>query len=257
MSGRGDATDVGSRGRRLAGVLAAGGDTQSAALVNELSDELDRVRRQITRVGLDLHDDGLQDLTALRNDLQLFRGQVEQALEGSANRQTIVGRVDDFLARVVSVTLVLRELAVESHGAPTLRQPLSSTLEAIVAAYTGSCSVQLSIDPEVESAALTEAERVSIVRLVQSALGNVLQHSGATAASVGVHVVAGAIEVEVVDDGVGFDVEDTLAHPAAADRLGLVGMRERADLLGGTFRVTSRPGGPTRVFARLPVPSRD
>jgi two-component system, NarL family, sensor histidine kinase UhpB len=257
VNGGRDNGDVGSRARDLAGELAAGGDARSAALVSELADELERVRRQITRVGLDLHDDALQDLTALRNDLQLFRGQVDLALADSDNRQRIVGRVDDFLARVVGVTLVLRELAVESRSAPKLAQPLSAALEAIVGAYTGSCSVEANIDPQLDSASLSEAERVTIVRLVQSALGNVLQHSGAATASVGARVSSDAIEIEIVDDGVGFDVEDALAHGARHDRLGLAGMRERADLLGGTFRVSSRVGGPTRVVARLPVAPRD
>ena len=77
------------------------------------------------------------------------------------------------------------------------------------------------------------------------------EHSGAR--NVGVSLVhrRGYVDLEIVDDGCGFDVERTLVHAARNGRLGLVGMSERVRLLGGSFDVQSEPGGPTTISATL------
>ena len=242
-------------GRDLARELEAGADPRASELVADLCDEIERVRRQVTRLGLDLHDEALQDVTALRNDLRLFRTQVATVVE-EESRQRVVGRVDDFVARVLSLDAALRELAVATY-ASSLRQPLSATLASIAQAQPGHCNVDTALDPSLDSCSLTDVERITIVRVVQSALANVVQHSGANTASISVRCLPGAVECEVVDDGHGFDVDAALAAAGREQRLGLVGMRERVALLGGTFAASSRIGGPTSIRFRLPyLPAR-
>jgi signal transduction histidine kinase len=68
-----------------------------------------------------------------------------------------------------------------------------------------------------------------------------------------IRTAAGSVEIEVLDDGQGFDVDEARGSAAERRRLGLLSMRERVRLLGGTFDVTSRDGGPTCVFAQLPA----
>jgi signal transduction histidine kinase len=99
---------------------------------------------------------------------------------------------------------------------------------------------------------LSSSQRICVVRVVHEALVNVGEHSAATSARVSLSNERGATVVRVVDDGKGFQVEGTLVRAAKRGRLGLVGMSERARLLGGTLDVRSAVGGPTEIRLVLP-----
>jgi signal transduction histidine kinase len=99
---------------------------------------------------------------------------------------------------------------------------------------------------------VTASQRIAIVRVIQESLSNVRVHSGATTVRVVITPSAAGVSIEVTDDGRGFDVERTLVRSARQGRLGLLGMAERIRLLGGTFDVRSKPGGPTAIYAHLP-----
>jgi len=92
---------------------------------------------------------------------------------------------------------------------------------------------------------------LSAFRIVQEALTNVLKHSGGTTASVRLAYRADALEIEVADDGIGAP-EGIAGH---GERHGLIGMRERAALFGGSLDAGPRPGGGFAVRVRLPVPA--
>ena len=86
---------------------------------------------------------------------------------------------------------------------------------------------------------------LSAYRIVQEALTNAIKHAGASTAEVHVRRTADEVELEVVDDGAG---------PAGNGRgQGLIGMRERASLLGGEVEAGPKPGGGFRVRAKLPL----
>jgi signal transduction histidine kinase len=244
-----------SRGRLAATELRSGPYRRVAELLDELCDDLERVSRQFVRLGFDLHDEALQDLAALRNDLGLFQNQVSMAFESPDMRSKVVGRVDDFLARVVDLDRVLRGVMTNTETSPVLRHAVSVTLESVVDAYPGPCKVESLLDPEIDRCGLTDSQRIALVRIVQSALANVAQHSGAAWARVAVNCGPQSVVVEILDDGAGFDVEESLRRAVEEQRFGLVGMAERVRLLGGVFSITSEPGGPTRVFFELPHPT--
>ena len=91
-------------------------------------------------------------------------------------------------------------------------------------------------------------------RIVQEALTNVARHAHAATARVGVHRVAGAVVIEVVDDGIGVPhANGHLNGDPETDGNGVRGMRERASALGGTLDVSPGDGGGWRVRAWLPV----
>jgi signal transduction histidine kinase len=87
----------------------------------------------------------------------------------------------------------------------------------------------------------------AVYRLVQEGLNNVSKHSMASSAELSVKGTAGEIVIEVADDGVGFEPS------RISEGFGLVGMRERAALLGGTLEVDSAKGTGTRLRAALPL----
>jgi signal transduction histidine kinase len=88
-------------------------------------------------------------------------------------------------------------------------------------------------------------------RIIQEAVNNVTRHASAHAARVGLRYDEDALRIRVADDGIGFDAP--LGTGAGGAQLGLVGMRERANLLGGGLVISSTPGRGTAIEARLPA----
>ena len=95
---------------------------------------------------------------------------------------------------------------------------------------------------------LPEGAAITLYRVVQEALQNVVRHSGATEASVTFGRQAGQVWVRIADGGQGFE------PGVARGGIGLDGMRERLRLVGGTLRIDSMPGAGTRIEARVPAP---
>lgn len=102
---------------------------------------------------------------------------------------------------------------------------------------------------------LDSARRTVLYRVVQEAVTNVSRHARASAVDVTISRLAGAVRLEVSDNGKAFDVGRTLAAKTNT-RLGLVGLRERVEMVGGTVTLVSAPGRGTRVCAELPLRRR-
>jgi signal transduction histidine kinase len=245
--------DPAEHARRLALELRSEPGLETVAQALEaLSLQLDAARRRLVRFGFDLHDGVLQDVAALGTDLHLFHDQLEVSLSGHEHASRLAGRVEDVIARLVVIDKSLRELATSAESSSLLRGPLTSTLEAAALSYEGSLSIRLNLDRELDDVALTDSQRIALIRIVQGALANVVQHSGATTATVSARCLAEGVEAEIRDDGTGFDLQPTLRQAADNGRIGLVAMRERARMLGGEFGIETKPGGPTRVRVLLP-----
>jgi signal transduction histidine kinase len=146
----------------------------------------------------------------------------------------------------------LREIAHSLETKSVLSRPLGEILHREVdnfAERTGlSARLEIRGDPD----SLSSAQRITVFRAIQEALANVREHSGASSVEVRVRARRSAIEVQIADDGMGFEVERALAKAAQRGRLGLVGIAERVRMLGGTFEVESTPGGSTNLKFTLP-----
>ena len=99
--------------------------------------------------------------------------------------------------------------------------------------------------------ALSSAKRTALYRVAQEALANVASHAEAGRVDVTIQRLAHAFRMSIKDDGKSFDVEQVL-HERRIKRLGLLGMRERMEMLGGTFTVDSAPGCGTTLHAQIP-----
>jgi signal transduction histidine kinase len=93
---------------------------------------------------------------------------------------------------------------------------------------------------------------ITLYRVAQEALTNVVKHASATGVSVILEKRDAHVQLIVEDDGVGFDPEAVLARQQKGT-LGLIGMRERVAVAGGTLNIESRMGGGTSIFVRLTV----
>ena len=193
------------------------------------------------RVARDLHDSVGQLLAGLALAVKA----VELAGDlppGPADRLLDVQRIADTLGREVhGLAVRLRPTSLDDIG-----------LEAALAQLVGEWAARTGVRADVHVAGLGPGRlpdeiATAVYRIVQEALTNVARHARATVASVVVRRAAGAVTALIEDNGVGFE-------PAAATgRLGLLGMRERAALVGGDMEVESGPGAGTTVFVRIPV----
>ena len=243
--------------------FAAGAIETTELLASERSraaaEEQARARRELlgqviaaqeaerARVSRDLHDDVGQALTSVLLGLRL----VEDSLAGpdvdasDARRQVAELRdlVADGLRRARQLAFDLRPTVLDDVGLAAALQRLTDN----VASRSG-------LNVQLDTAALAPDERLPpeietvIYRVVQEALTNVVRHASATTASVALAARDGTIRAFIEDDGNGFDPQQT---PTRA-HLGLAGMLERADLVGGTVSVTSTPGAGTTVVLEVP-----
>jgi signal transduction histidine kinase len=207
--------------------------------------------RRFVRLGLDLHDGPMQDLAALAQDVRLYRKQLAPFVEGLAEQPILLGRLDDLDARLLVMDSALRELARSLQAPTALSAPLLDLLRGDIERFQERTEIRVELAASGDFEGLTSSQKIALVRVVNEALNNVHEHSGADAATVSVVGETSTLVVEVADEGEGFDVEARLVAAARSGRLGLVGMSERVRLLGGRFDLQSKPGGPTRVRATI------
>jgi signal transduction histidine kinase len=199
--------------------------------------------RRLSRLGFDLHDGALQHIAALAADIRHLRPQLAA---------TMVTELDGVQKRVSELDRVLRELAHSLEPASLLRRPLERVIEAEVAGLKERSGIDVRSRVIGDFGAMTHSQKIALIRVVQEALTNIREHSNASCVDVLVTGGRSRVEVHIEDDGDGFEVTRTLQAAAQRGRLGLVGSSERVRLLGGTFDIRSRPGGPTTLSVTLP-----
>jgi signal transduction histidine kinase len=199
--------------------------------------------RRLSRLGFDLHDGALQDIAALGTDLARLRPQLGGV--GAAQLEAIE-------SRIAELDRVLRELAHSLEPASLLRRPIESVIDAEAATLTERTGIEVRAQVSGDFGATTQSQRIALIRIVQEAFTNIREHSNATSVDLVLTGSRSCVDLRVTDDGDGFEVTRTLQSAAQRGRLGLVGSSERIRLLGGTFDIRSKPGGPTTVAVTLP-----
>jgi signal transduction histidine kinase len=143
----------------------------------------------------------------------------------------------------------------EARGAITGLRPfvlddlgLGPGLQSLARSLTG---LEVEVDVDVEAVELAPHVEVALYRMAQEALQNVVKHAGASTARVQLTAREGGVRLVVSDDGHGFDL-DTVADAEDRHAYGLVGLRERAELIGASLSLASRPGTGTTVEIVVP-----
>jgi signal transduction histidine kinase len=208
--------------------------------------------RRLVRIALDLHDGPLQNVAGISGDLKLLRQRLEQATSGTADDQRLLGSVGDLEARIEAIDSELRDLSHSLEAPAIAKRPFVEVLRSEADSFRRRCDIPLSLELSGDLVDLTISQRIALIRIVQESLSNIREHSRAREVRVSVTGGRDRLVAEIVDDGCGFDVQGTLLDAAQRGRLGLVGVSERARLLGGTCEISSRPGGPTGVGVELP-----
>ena len=216
------------------------GRARLAALSHRLVQVQDAERAYISR---ELHDEAGQLLTTLLVGLRLLKEEAEESEESEA----LVAGVDELSHMVEEVLAGLHRLAVDLRPASLDHLGLLPALRQHIEALTRTHKLDIQFDAigiGIDTQRLPADLETTLYRFVQEALTNVIRHARATRAKVRVERRGSRVIASVEDDGVGFD---STVQSAQGERLGLFGMRERADMLGGSLFVKSAPGAGTTV----------
>lgn len=233
----------GERSRR-----SSGAGTRSVEQVEQIQRAQER---RLLRLAFDVHDGPLQDLAMLAEDLRLLREQLSEVLPADV-AGLMLGRLDDLDAQVGGIDSQLRRISASVRSGLADDRPLHEGLTAMADAFATRTGVRPRLSVEGDLDGLTDSQRLALLSIVGEALNNAREHGRATAVQVTVSGGQRELRALVRDDGSGFDVEETLMRSAREGRLGLVGLNERARLLGGACDISSRPGGPTEIAVTLP-----
>jgi len=193
------------------------------------------------RIGQEIHDEPLQDL------IQLYRRVADASEEEAA---PIVGELREPSGVLAATIKNLRDIARGLRPPALDDLGLVPALRRLTQEFGERNALDVSFDLTGEVRRLNPGVELGAYRIAQQALHNVERHAAARAVKVGVNFGDRSLGIEIRDDGIGFDVNQTQADSTS---LGLLGMRERAQLLGGSLAVHSKPDFGTSVRAALPV----
>lgn len=230
-------------------LAAAFADQVALAIENaQLRDQAEQlaVMKERSRLARELHDSVTQSLYSLT--LFAEAGRRMAAVDEWERVGEYVDRLGDTaqsaLREMRLLVYELRPLVLQHEG---LIGALRHRLEAVE--RRAGMQAQLIVDctPDAVPATLEEP----LYRITQEALNNALKHAGASTVSVRIAADTATVTLEIEDDGVGFDVEDTTSRGG----IGLTSIHERVEALDGTLTLESKPGDGTRIHVNIPLPA--
>lgn len=195
-----------------------------------------------TRLAREIHDTLAQGLTAIALNIESAMHRLDK------NPDQARERLEQALATARENLEEARRSVLDLRSAARLEgKPLAEALAGLGRSFTSDTGIPVTVQTKgVDGLALrTESE---LYRIAQEALTNVRKHARAHRVQIGLRRRGPRLTLSVTDDGVGFS-----GRASPTDSHGLIGMRERAKLLGGRLQVSSRPGEGTRIVARVPV----
>lgn len=233
--------------------------TSSALLKHSrlLQDELRQLSRQLLsvqeeerkRISRELHDVIAQTLTGINVRLAALKTEstvdIKDLQKKITSTQRLVEKSVDIVHRFARE---LRPSVLDDLG-------LIPALESFMKEFMEKTGVRVSLKAFADIEMLDSIKRTVLYRIAQEALTNVARHAHANHVAVCFQDQSGVIRMEITDDGQGFAVDGTSKAKTKNNRLGLLGMRERVEMVGGTFCVESAPGKGTTVRIEVPVAS--
>jgi len=217
--------------------------TLSHEQLRNLSARLELVREEERiRIAREIHDELGQELTGMKLELSSLSDHLQAA--GPQQRQklqSIAMLVDAAIQSVQRIATELRPVVLDQLG-------LIPAIEWQTHEFQTRTGIPCTLDIYLRTVVLSHAGSNAMFRIFQEILTNVARHSQATAVAITLQEQAGSLVLEVRDNGRGV-TESELSNPHS---LGLVGMRERALLLGGETILTGSPHGGTTVKVRIP-----
>lgn len=200
------------------------------------------------RISRELHDQITQTLVGIHVDLETL------AREARVNPRRLKQKIARIQARMARSVDIVHRFALQLR--PTLLDDLGlvPALHSFMREFTKRTGIHIHFTASTGLEELDSTGRTVLYRVAQSALTNVAQHAQASRVTVSIRRHPDAIRMEIHDGGSGFEVERVL-FAKRYKRLGLLGMRERVEMVGGRFAIESALGKGTTIRAQIPLGS--
>lgn len=197
-----------------------------------------------TRIAREIHDDLGQTLTALKMDvIGLMERTSDASPAGAAIRERVLTTLDATVNSVQRISSELRPSILDDLG-------LAAAIESEARSFEERTGIECEVSLPEEAGRLSSGVATALYRITQEALTNVARHSNAARVELRIRFRDADVLVEVRDDGRGITSQEV----GSARSLGLIGIRERAELVGGTARFEGIAGRGTIVSIRIPMP---
>lgn len=210
-------------------------------VINAQEDERKRIARE-------LHDETSHSLTSMLIELQELKRSGALTSEQKAHATALKALIDQALKDINQLAWNLRPSVLDKFG-------LQVSLERYVEEIEGHHNLSVDLVVQGDVASLPADVEITIYRLVQEAVTNVVKYACAQELGIMLVVNDAFVSVVVEDDGGGFDVE-AVTKLRPGEHLGLLGMDERVSILGGTLDIESCVGGGTAIIAKVPLRER-
>lgn len=221
---------------------------QSRQLSEHLRETLEADR---TRISREIHDQLGQVLTGLKFDVAFIKGRVKHDLVSPIDLQTIRTKAVEMMTLIDSTIETVRDIAADLRPSILDDLGLVAALEWHAETFQNRTGVLCEVVSNASDVPLDRIARTNLFRIAQEALTNVTRHAQATQVYMTLIEEEDALVFEVRDNGVGIVKNDHIISKS----LGLLGIEERARLLGGTAQVTSEVNKGTTVVIRIPLDS--
>jgi signal transduction histidine kinase len=200
-------------------------------------------RRRLAR---ELHDDTIQALIALKQRVQLTQLAAPRSAPESAALEEIATLTEQTIENLRRLTRALRPIYLEDLG-------LVTALEMLARETGQATSISVEFQRQGAERRLDASIELALYRITQEALSNIAHHAQASRASLSITFTPQAVTMQVTDNGKGFDVPKNPAEFAPSGHYGLLGLYERAELIGASLEIISAPGQGTQVNIKLPL----
>jgi two-component system sensor histidine kinase UhpB len=194
------------------------------------------------RLARELHDETIQSVIALKQRVQLAEKLVKDQ-HGKKSLQELEGLAEQTVENLRRIIRALRPIYLEDLGLVTALEMLARETKSVSVDFHRTGHEQR-LERDVE---------LALYRIAQEALSNVARHAKAKSATLNINFSEREIKLEISDDGVGFIMPTSPTDFAPSGHFGLLGMKERSELIGGKFEVESEARIGTRVVIRIPV----
>ena len=221
----------------------------SSEQLRALSVRLQSVREEeATRIAREIHDELGSALTRLKWDLELL-GKERLKTPKRVDRENSGQKIEEMIQLVDATVDTVRRISSELRPSILDDLGLAAALRWHTEQFQNRTGIVTDCDCSVENLSLNQAQSTAVFRIFEEALTNVMRHAGATKVEVRLEKDKGDLVVTIQDNGRGI----TEAEQLDPSSLGLLGMRERVNLIGGEISITGIAGEGTLVTVRLPI----
>jgi PAS domain S-box-containing protein len=216
---------------------------QSYEEIRRLTDHLQKIREEErTHIAREIHDELGQQLTVLKMEVKGLNKKLRDAEEG------VKEKIGDILELLDTTVKSVRRISSELRPNLLHNLGLAAAIDWHLKEFEKRSGIETSFNEPREEPALSDSTKNGLFRIFQESLTNVSRHANANKVKVGLEQKGQQLFLSIEDNGQGFEKEGI----AAKDTLGILGMKERSQMMGGNYEIISIPGKGTTVIIAVP-----